>query len=641
MSATTPRGHAPKVESAQSEVQEDALFPTLRDTLTVPPGLKEKLGASSGLALEDVTADMNRMIPNVEWVQLFTEWKEAVLLPGDSLLSELRIIGTENLPLLPGLRIGHGGVLLVARKEGDITTYLLHICIPKRKEQFSAEDKWTVKHFEEIEWDTEAPQPKKTVTKSAKVDATGKFQAERLVMEASVSLKVNGNLFFAMCESTIFGKAQLQLKLQETLPKGTKSQLLRPAPDGCGWLDTEGKPVEVELFADVEMEEQSATIGPDGKRVKIKKVPEGVHGSLEPPQQVVMEVGFAKMQTLRPVRAGDKYVVVHDVEFLVQSATPEEAGGWVHMKWVQMIMGGQFYVPHPEGEEAGPCFQSPDPSYDYVEVVNWVDGQTLRYLVIKENGHEFILVGDELEMGTGFCLCMPTEVPVQVKTEPPPPAKELEGAPTTTSVPTVGGEGKPGAGTGATTTTPNQGATVAPHQSGQATTQGGTATPTIVKPQDGKYLTKVQVVPVKEKGPSPELNEIFLESYQFEHQLPNKTAREVTAPEELEIDAPLKAECEKSLLTMQRHILHLSFRGLHDGKATLGRIFLGAKQDRRQMQRMMSVLASHVVPLPEGVELEVQEQDETVLTTPAPVQETRGGNSIAARIANALNFSLF
>ena len=112
------------------EVQKSVLRPVPWEHLTVPPDFKAKQHVdwkpSTGPALDEVNNTLVQMMPNVEWATLIEEWKKAVVLPTDTVLADLRLIGMEDLPLLPGLRIGHGGLLLVQREAAGGGSFLAH-----------------------------------------------------------------------------------------------------------------------------------------------------------------------------------------------------------------------------------------------------------------------------------------------------------------------------------------------------------------------------------------------------------------------------------------------------------------------------------------------------------------------------------
>lgn len=88
-------------------------------------------------------------------------------------------------------------------------------------------------------------------------------------------------------------------------------------------------------------------------------------------------------------------------------------------------------------------------------------------------------------------------------------------------------------------------------------------------------------------------------------------------------------------LTMQRNVLHLGYRRLQDGTASIGRVFIGAKDDRRQLQTVMSILATHLVPIPDASKVEVRYEPKTFtapkqMTIGPSLGKRRWGNRIGA-----------
>lgn len=448
---------------ADLKVEKKALRPAPWEPLSVPPDFKAKLEVywkpDTGPAIDAINDTVTRMMPNVSWPALIEEWKQAVVLPTDTVLADLRIIGTEDIPLLPGVRIGHGGLLLTEREEKGGVSYVLHMCIPQRTDIFEVEDDWKVQEEESTTYNRNPGQLSVTKEKKVDLEAQGHFHAERWIMDDAVSLNCDGNVYFAMCESTLSGRGRLHLKVKQSVTM-TETQGLRPTIP-----DTYEAVVSTCCCAAWFSCCSSCCSCCDCKCCQC--------------QCCKCDCTCCKCPTCK-----------------CPTCCPPTC-----------------------------CFEC-DCSCDCCRCFSCFRAcscTTVKYNITKG------MMGD------------------------------------------------------------------------------------IIGP-DSKTSRAYQQE-MKEQA----LSKMYLESYMFDHDIDKNRTVHLNPPSGYETKTAIEAKGHHNALTMQRHILHLGYRGLHDDEPTMGRIYLAAKQDRRMMQRVMSVLASHLVPIPKGYKLEKIEEQPRTFTAPSPI----------------------
>ena len=381
-----------------------------------------------------------------------------------------------------------------AAQEKRSISYVLHLCIPQRSDIFKAEEDWEVKNKVDTKHAHDPNNPLKEVTtveRTSHWEATGSFLAERWIMEASVSLNVDGNIFFAMCESTLSGRSKLHLKVGQTLVSSKKGDRDLQAGTADTVTHIEGQPPCCNLTCCL-----ASHIEGQPPCCSLKRC-------------LSCKLGCPKCDCCK------------------------------------------FSCPKLD------CCKLSCPKCDCCKF-------SCRKLGC-------------CKLSCSECAC--------------------------------------------------------PKCPGCSDWWAwwaffcGTSGKTIV--QKGKdaekiraYSTKVE--PSLRSTPNEEeLAKMYLESYLFDHRIGLNKEVLLKAPAMHSMDGAIVAKGNENALSMQRHILHIGYRRLNDGEAAVGRVFLAAKQDHRQMQKVMSILASHLVPLPQGTKLQVDEQPQTFT---APKKTEKGMN---------------
>lgn len=453
------------------QVKRAILRPPAHEPLTVPTNFKAKLEVdwkpNTGPAIDALNETITKMIPDVSWDRLYEDWRKAVVLPNDKVVADLRIIGTEDIPMWRGLRVGFGGLLLTEREEKQHVVHVMHIFIPQRTDTFKAEDTFNV--TQEASTVHNKGEGQLTTTNSSKItlEAEGNFHAERWVLDRSVSLNCDGNIYFAACESTLSALGKMHLKVSQTLAQST----------------TTGEKID------------------------------------QPPKE-------KKLDSIDCVACCSS--------------------------------------------DCAACC-----SFDCVACCN--------DCILKH------------------CKCLACLTKLQCKKYTPPKLKcNAKACESCTCI-------------SCSFLCCNCSCKTCMACSCIAKKKESVVKD--IKVPNNKYSRKVQTHKSKEE----KLNKMYIESYLFDHAVDKNRSVTFTPPEGYPFPNPIEAKGYSNALSMQRHILHLGYRGLHNNKPAMGRIYLAAKQDFRMMQTVMSILASRLVPMHDKSELEEIDEQPKTLTAPKQI----------------------